>query len=648
MPKYNHNAFMQVIKDIQKGAQVTGLADFKQGEDTYPRVKLCSKHSKKNSARELIKKKIGLIGAHNFIKLQMGLLHHANKALVNRRCKRAAFILDLIEICEESMNGTIGLCDLKPCLEMFAEIGRKQEYNLALQKEQKRSKSSRQGETYKFRRTDGNVNSFLIDSNSDSWYLLRKLEKDKQLGRGGVATVKAIVRVGDKEPHAIKMVKSTRGGDMESFKKAKRAQVELKTEWRIYERLDYRRIMFERPDGQIANMPIGIGGEPTRYSGANGSSTYYFIAPKAKQDMNKLLFLGNDDEQKLKALVEAAQCIKEMHACYMAHHDIKPQNILIMGDGSVRLCDVSFAYEMKSYYGDDMMIPRGSTQAYFYNSSAYPDLPAEHWDIFAFLMILINTFLVDTITKEELEIIFTELDSVSSADILLQQLERLRGRWDAYKVMTANEYLKVYFKRNRHGWVIKPLTMESVIVAMEKAGFRKTDEGSRNKAGGEDVSSDGEHGKGLCSKISTGEGTIPDFSGITAENYKNTFKTRLKATDHVVYEPYRALGYYDRFKYHMHRVYENITYSFSFSAHVNKKTPMQTLEQMAFDKHVKPFSSGCCSCLFSSPTPDEQLEEDAAQEQAAEEGGANEQADETSAGELYQYLDGKGLIYPSR
>ena len=479
MPEYNHNDFMQVIERIQEVAQVTGLTDFKQEEDTYPRVKLRSKHSKKNSARELIKKKIGLIGAQNFITLQVGLLHHANKALDNRHCKRAAFILDLIEICEDYVGGTTGLCDLKTHLKKFADIGRKQEYNLALQKEQKRSKSSRsKGNTYKFPRTDGYVNSFLIESNGDSWYLLRKLEKDKQLGHGVGGTVKTIVRVDGTEPYAIKMVKSKNSSDRKLNQKARRAKVDIKNEWNTLSRLD----------GSIANKPIG---KLSIYEGANGSSSAYFITPKAKHDMYDLLFVGKNNKQKRKAVAETAQCIQEMHTLNTAHHDIKPENILILDNGTIRLCDFGLAYPITGSK-NKKVLPRGCTPGYLYdreisgpiisrqNKCDSNMLPATHWDIFAFLMILIDAYSVGAIELDWLKSIFRALgDEESYADKLVTNIELVISTQSTHreKAIRLNEGLTEYFKINRVYWSENNnLTMENVIAAMHNPGVRNQDE----------------------------------------------------------------------------------------------------------------------------------------------------------------------------
>ena len=517
MPGYNHDAFMQVIKSIQTRAGVTGLADFKQGEDTYPVVELEYKpykaYGEHHTARYKIKDKIHSLEPKDQVTLLKGLLHHAKEVWEPKLIKCGAYILDLIEICEEAIGrrrinsfyAEICQCDLiklKEDLEYLAETARNLDYKIALAKHeeyldaepdrQETPETFKGGRAkqetimaFKYSRTKyGFLNSVLFVYANGSkeptvLFKRRKLAAGKYLGSGTTCDVKTIDKMSNTKPYAIKQVKprNIAAGSKYTPEKAKEIARNM-----IVREYEFLRALAP----ETAICPVNEAVKCTNAS--TGDESYYLILPKAQEDLYCLLFEKKhfDETKAIVAFADTAQLIKNMHAQNIAHHDIKPANVLIMDDGSIRLCDFGMAYHIKGDENKEVS-PPGGTEQYYYNSEQKklsskddtidkPRLPAKHWDIFAFLVILIDAYLRNYIKSIELPNIFNELSDVDNGSCgeLFKNLDVLSLRDEKYYQL-VNTHLTTYFKANRKLWRSgNDLTMEKVIAAMDKAGVRNT------------------------------------------------------------------------------------------------------------------------------------------------------------------------------
>ncbi len=139
---------------------------------------------------------------------------------------------------------------------------------------------------------------------------------DNEIGSGGFGKVYGVTDISNGEKTALKICTSDNSDDKKRFQR----------EVRIMQRIDHRNVM------NILNCNLE-------------TDPIYFTMPLAKYSLDKQIdFFVNDRKNQynnsLKVFIEVCKGINAIHQSKAVHRDIKPQNILVVGDNNVVVSDL--------------------------------------------------------------------------------------------------------------------------------------------------------------------------------------------------------------------------------------------------------------------------------------------------------------------
>ena len=139
---------------------------------------------------------------------------------------------------------------------------------------------------------------------------------DNEIGSGGFGKVYGVTDISNGEKTALKICTSDNSDDKKRFQR----------EVRIMQRIDHRNVM------NILNCNLE-------------TDPIYFTMPLAKYSLDKQIdFFVNDRKNQynnsLKVFIEVCKGISAIHQSKAVHRDIKPQNILVVGDNNIVVSDL--------------------------------------------------------------------------------------------------------------------------------------------------------------------------------------------------------------------------------------------------------------------------------------------------------------------
>ncbi|MGH1553115.1 protein kinase domain-containing protein [Streptomyces sp. L7] len=105
----------------------------------------------------------------------------------------------------------------------------------------------------------------------------------------------------------------------------------------------------------------------------NSTAAIVLVMERAERSLRQLLAgqAGLADGQAERILTEICEGLDHLHGLGWVHGDLKPDNVLLMADGSVRLSDFGLAFELDGTHGTHAWMPPLGTPDY---------LPPERWN----------------------------------------------------------------------------------------------------------------------------------------------------------------------------------------------------------------------------------------------------------------------------
>jgi len=97
----------------------------------------------------------------------------------------------------------------------------------------------------------------------------------------------------------------------------------------------------------------------------NGKKIPFYVMEKAETDLTDFIIAGglkNDIQGKVKLCVDLLKAMQQLHENDIYHRDLKPDNILLFGDGTWKICDlglVKFRNEDELSWENTLIGPKG-------------------------------------------------------------------------------------------------------------------------------------------------------------------------------------------------------------------------------------------------------------------------------------------------
>jgi len=166
---------------------------------------------------------------------------------------------------------------------------------------------------------------------------------DAQIGHGGMSTVYRAFDVVLERQVAIKLMHRETASDSDQLERFRR-------EARAVARLNHPHIVTVIDAGEEPSASDGGGqaGDPNGGAGGNSaaSATPYIVLEYVEGETLKALIRRDGPLEIPRAIayaIEIARALGAAHESFIVHRDIKPQNVLVGAEGSVKITDFGIA-----------------------------------------------------------------------------------------------------------------------------------------------------------------------------------------------------------------------------------------------------------------------------------------------------------------